>query len=66
MRKAHLPSESPTPQYFSRHYYDLAMLLDIDEGNAAATDFAMMFDENPPSFDNLLVKIAALQEAINR
>lgn len=113
--EAHRPAESPTPQYFSRHYYDLAMLLDTDEGKAAATDFdllaqvaqhkatffrsgwasydtaktgslrlmpdearikdlradyramaPMMFDENAPSFDNLLAKIAALQEAINR
>lgn len=113
--EAHRPAESPTPQYFSRHYYDLAMLLDTDEGKAAATDFdllaqvaqhkatffrsgwasydtaktgslrlmpdearikdlradyramaPMMFDENSPSFDNLLAKIAALQEAINR
>jgi len=113
--EAHRPAESPTPQYFSRHYYDLAMVVDTDEGSAAATDFdllaqvaqhkttffrsgwasydtakpgslrlmpnearikdlradyramaPMMFDENPPSFDNLLAKIAALQEAINR
>ncbi|WP_281272625.1 nucleotidyl transferase AbiEii/AbiGii toxin family protein [Trinickia dinghuensis] len=113
--EAHRPAESQTPQYFSRHYYDLAMLLDTDEGNAAATDFdllaqvaqhktaffrsgwasydtakpgslrlmpdearikdlradyramaPMMFDENPPSFDKLLAKIAVLQEAINR
>ena len=112
--EAHRPAESPTPQYFSRHYYDIAMLLDTDEGKAAATDFdllaqvaqhkttffrsgwasydtakpgslrlmpdearikdlradyramaPMMFDENSPSFDNLLAKIAALQEAIN-
>jgi hypothetical protein len=34
--------ESPTPQYFSRHYYDLAMHLDTDEGKAAATDFALL------------------------
>lgn len=113
--EAHRPAESPTPQYFSRHYYDLAMLLGTEEGHAAATDFnllaqvaqhkttffrcgwarydiakpgsirlmphearikdlradyramaPMMFDENLPSFDNLLAKIAALQEAINR
>ena len=25
----------------------------------------MMFDENPPSFDDILAKIAKLQEAIN-
>jgi len=113
--EANRPAESPTPQYFSRHYYDLAMLLDTVEGNTAATDFdllaqvarhkttffrsswasydtakpgslrlmpdgtrikdlradyramaPMMFDESPPSFDTLLAKIAALQEAINR
>ena len=36
--EAHRPIKSPTPQYFSRHYYDLAMLLDTDEGKAAAAD----------------------------
>ena len=113
--EAHRPTESPTPQYFSRHYYDLAMLLDTDEGKAAATDFEllahvaehkaiffrsgwasydtarpgslrllpdearikdlradyramapMMFDESPPSFDDILAKVAALQETINK
>ncbi|WP_044559185.1 nucleotidyl transferase AbiEii/AbiGii toxin family protein [Azospirillum sp. B4] len=112
--EAHRPSESPTPQYFSRHYYDLAMLLDTDEGQAAATDFdllaqvakhkatffrsgwasydtarpgtlrlmpdearikdlradyramtPMMFDERPLSLDDILAKIAAIQETIN-
>lgn len=112
--EAHRPAESPTPQYFSRHYYDLAMLLDTDEGHAAATDFdllaqvakhkatffrsgwasydtarpgtlrlmpdearikdlradyramaPMMFDERPLSFDDILAKIAAIQETIN-
>lgn len=112
--EAHRPAGSPTPQYFSRHYYDLAMLLDTDEGRAAAPDFAllaqvakhkatffrsgwasydtaqpgtlrlmpnvarvkdlrgdyramapMMFDETPPSFDDILGKIAMLQETIN-
>jgi hypothetical protein len=112
--EAHRPAESATPQYFSRHYYDLAMLLDTDEGQAAAADFdllaqvakhkstffrsgwanynaarpgtlrlmpdearikdlradyrvmaPMMFDETPPSFDDILAKIAALQETIN-
>jgi len=33
--EAHRPAESATPQYFSRHYYDLAMLLDTDEGQAS-------------------------------
>lgn len=113
--EAHRPADSPTPQYFSRHYYDLAMLLDTDEGKAAATDFEllaqvakhkatffrsgwasydtaqpgtlqllpnearmrelradyramapMMFDESPPPFDNILAKITAIQETINK
>jgi hypothetical protein len=113
--EAHRPAESPTPQYFSRHYYDLAMLLDTEEGKAAATDFdllaqvakhkttffrsgwasydtaksgslrlmpdearikdlradyrdmaPMMFDERPPTFDDILARIKEVQEAINR
>lgn len=40
--EAHRPAESPTPQYFSRHYYDLAMLLDTDEGKEAAGDFDLL------------------------
>lgn len=40
--EAHRPANSPTPQYFSRHYYDLAMLLDTDEGKAAATDYEQL------------------------
>jgi hypothetical protein len=32
--EAHRPAGSPTPQYFSRHYYDLAMLLDTEEGHS--------------------------------
>ncbi len=112
--EAHRPAELPTPQYFSRHFYDLAMLLDTAEGQAAAADFdllvqvakhkatffrsgwasydtarpgtlrlmpgearikdlrgdyramaPMMFDETPPSFDDILAKISALQETIN-
>lgn len=112
--EAHRPAGSPTPQYFSRHYYDLAMLFDIEEGKAAATDFEllarvarhkatffrtgwasydtarpgtlrllpdkarlkdlrtdyramapMMFDERPPLFDDILAKLAVLEEAIN-
>ena len=112
--EAHRPAASPTPQYFSRHYYDLAMLLDTDEGQAAVADFnllaqvahhkttffrsnwanydkarpgtlrltptdarvkdlkadyramaPMMFDQTPPSFDDILEKIAALQDVIN-
>lgn len=30
--EAHRPATSPTPQYFSRHYYDLAMLIETAEG----------------------------------
>ncbi|MQP68532.1 nucleotidyl transferase AbiEii/AbiGii toxin family protein [Niveispirillum sp. SYP-B3756] len=112
--EAHRSAESPTPQYFSRHYYDLSMLLDTDEGRAAVADLdllaqvaqhkttffrsgwasyetarpgtlrlmpdearvkdlradyramaPMMFDQTPPSFDDILAKIAALQETIN-
>jgi hypothetical protein len=40
--EAHRPVETATPQYFSRHYYDLAMLLDTDEGKAAAKDFDLL------------------------
>jgi len=106
--------DTPTPQYFSRHYYDLAMLLDTEAGQAAAVDFdllatvarhkatffrsgwanydtarpgtlqlmprearlrdlradyramaPMMFDEKPPSFDDILAKIKQIQDAIN-
>ena len=40
--EAHRPKESPTPQYFSRHYYDLAMLLETAEGHEAAKDFDLL------------------------
>lgn len=40
--EAHRPAETATPQYFSRHYYDLAMLLATDEGEAAAKDFDLL------------------------
>ncbi|KQW61074.1 MULTISPECIES: nucleotidyl transferase AbiEii/AbiGii toxin family protein [Ensifer] len=40
--EVHRPAESATPQYFSRHYYDLAMLLDTDEGKSAASDFDLL------------------------
>jgi len=40
--EAHRPAVSATPQYFSRHYYDLAMLLDSDEGKTAATEFDLL------------------------
>ncbi|WP_336620916.1 nucleotidyl transferase AbiEii/AbiGii toxin family protein [Cupriavidus consociatus] len=112
--EAHRPTESPTPQYLSRHYYDLALLFDSEEGKAAATDFGllaqvvthkatffrsswarydiarpgtlrlipnearikdlrvdyramapMMFDENPPSFEDILARIEVLERNIN-
>ncbi|OAH19927.1 hypothetical protein AX289_28670 [Methylorubrum populi] len=111
--EAHRPADSPTPQYFSRHYYDLAMLLDTAEGQAASADFGlleqvakhkaiffrsgwasydtarpgslrllpdearlkdlrvdykamapMMFDDTPPSFDDILSEISKFQEEI--
>lgn len=40
--EAHRAAETPTPQYFSRHYYDIAMLLETDDGKAAATDFDLL------------------------
>lgn len=40
--EAHRPPESATPQYFSRHYYDVAMLLDIEQGKAAAGNFDLL------------------------
>lgn len=40
--EAHRPRESPTPRYFSRHYYDVAMLLDTEDGKAASTDFELL------------------------
>ncbi len=112
--EANRPDDSPTPQYFSRHYYDVAMLLDTAEGQEAAVDFdmlaqvarhkavyfrsswasydtarpgtlrlipaqhrlkdlradylamqAMMFDEKPYSFDEILARIEKLQATIN-
>jgi hypothetical protein len=40
--EAHRPKDSRTPQYFSRHYHDIAMLLDTDDGKAAANDFKLL------------------------
>lgn len=40
--EAHRPAGSATPQYFSRHYYDLAMLLESDDGKAAAADLDLL------------------------
>jgi len=51
--EANRPAESPTPQYFSRHYYDLAMLFSSDEGRAAAADLELLpqwQSTRPPSF----------------
>jgi len=31
----HRPADQPTPPYLSRHYYDLAMLADAEDGKAA-------------------------------
>jgi hypothetical protein len=113
--EANRPANSATPQYFSRHYYDLAMLLASDEGRAAAADTGllstvaqhkstffrtgwanygaarpgslrlipgearirdlradyramapMMFDDTPPSFDDILAAIEKFQETINQ
>jgi hypothetical protein len=106
--------ESATPQYFSRHYYDLATLADTDEGKKAMKDIGllkqvadhkslffrsrwarydtaragtlrlsphpnrvsdlradyrkmapMMFDDPPPSFDDIMKRIVVLEKAIN-
>jgi hypothetical protein len=40
--ETHRPEGSPAPQYFFRHYYDIAMLLDTKDGQAAATDFELL------------------------
>lgn len=40
--EAHRPTDAATPQYFSRHYYDLAMLLHTDEGKAAVADLDLL------------------------
>ena len=112
--EAHRPADSPTPQYFSRHYYDLAMLLGSEEGKAASADLEllatvakhkatffrsgwasyetarpgtlrlmpsqerikdlrvdyramapMMFDDTPPTFEQVLARIEKLQAMIN-
>lgn len=113
--EAHRPIGSPTPQYFSRHYYDLAMMLDSNEGKVASMNFdllaqvakhkatffrsawasystakpgslrlmpdrarikdlradyhkmtPMIFDDQPPSFDDILARIEKLQAAVNQ
>jgi hypothetical protein len=40
--EAHRPAGLPTPQYFSRHFYDLAMLLETQDGKAACRDFDLL------------------------
>jgi hypothetical protein len=40
--EAHRPSGSATPPNFSRHYYDLVMLLETAEGKAASCDFDLL------------------------
>ncbi|KJC47834.1 hypothetical protein UB31_03570 [Bradyrhizobium sp. LTSP849] len=40
--EAHRPNDLPTPQHFSRHYYDIAMLIDTEYGKAAAADFKLL------------------------
>lgn len=35
-RRGKPAGRSPTPQYFSRHFYDIAMLLETEDGKAAA------------------------------
>jgi hypothetical protein len=40
--EAHRPESSPTPQYFSRHFYDIAMLLETEDGKAAAHGFDLL------------------------
>ncbi|MCC6242535.1 MAG: nucleotidyl transferase AbiEii/AbiGii toxin family protein [Gemmatimonadaceae bacterium] len=40
--EAHRPADSATPPYFSRHYYDLATLLNTAEGKAAAADYDLL------------------------
>lgn len=40
--EAHRPNDSPMPQYLSRHYYDVAMLLDTEDGKAAFADFELL------------------------
>ncbi|VIO68799.1 hypothetical protein CI1B_23630 [Bradyrhizobium ivorense] len=110
----HREPQSPTPPYFSRHYYDLATLADTDEGKEAMKDgdllkqvahhksvffraawasydtarigtlrlsphpdrvadlradyrkmAPMMFDDPPPTFDEILDRIAGLEKRIN-
>jgi Nucleotidyl transferase AbiEii toxin, Type IV TA system len=38
----HRPADLPTPLYLSRHYYDLAMLADREDGKAAMQDVDLL------------------------
>ena len=38
----HRAADSPTPPHFSRHYYDVAMLADREDGQAAAKDVDLL------------------------
>lgn len=38
----HRPTDSATPKYYSRHYYDLASLSDTEWGREAAVDFDLL------------------------
>jgi hypothetical protein len=40
--EAHRPADKETPQYLSRHFYDLAMLDDTAQGAAAIADLALL------------------------
>jgi hypothetical protein len=41
-RTSRRSASSATPQYFSRHYYDVAMLLYTEKGQKAAKDFDLL------------------------
>jgi hypothetical protein len=38
----HRPADSPTPRYFSRHYYDIALLADTSHGKTAIADLKLL------------------------
>lgn len=38
----HLPADKPTPQYLSRHYYDLSVLAAREDGQAAMRDINLL------------------------
>jgi hypothetical protein len=59
--EAHRPAESETPQYFSRHYYDLAMMLDSVEGKAATADLELMATVAKHKADVLSLRLGQLR-----